>query len=142
MEPIERQLAERKALLKQWAAEIERLQAAKIGMSEREGLEIDLQIATLGYKISCGEFAIRDIEEIIAEGRAPKRERPPLPKARRLSVVERQRIEREERARLLSVMPPSTAMEIHVHVGRMTDEQGNPRVHVHIGPKGRGLDDA
>jgi hypothetical protein len=142
MEPIERQIEERKALMQQWADEIDSLIVSKAGLPERQQLEIELQISTLRYKIGCGEWALRDLEELAEEGRSPKRERPPLPNARRLSIVERQRIEQEERAKLIATLKPSRDMEVHVHVGRITDENGKPQVSVHIMPKRKFEDDA
>lgn len=132
MEPIERQIAERKALLQEWAAEIDRLETAKAGMSERDRLETERRISRLGYKIHCGEYALEDLEELAAEGRAQKPKRPPLPNARRLDVVERQRIEQETRAEL-SASLNLNASEIHVHVGRITDAEGNPQIAISIG---------
>ena len=144
MEPIETQIAERKALMQQWADEIERLIASKVGLSERQAmeLEIDLQISSLRYKIGCGQWALQDLEQVVAEGRSPKRERPPLPNARRLGVVERQRIEREQRAKIRSTLNLPLGMDVNVHVGRVTDEKGDPQISIHIGPRRRLEDDA
>ena len=135
MEPIEREIEERKALMLRWADEADHLAASKAGLSHDEQLKIDLQVSTLRYKIHCGEWALEDLEAVAAEGRSLRRERPPLPNARTLGVVERQRIERETRARLVATLKASRDMEVHVHVGRTTDEKGNPQIAIHVGPR-------
>ncbi len=137
MDAIEREIAERKTLIQQWADEIESLVSSKVALSERAAMEIDHQITKLRYKMGSAEWVLKDLEEIAAEKASPKRERPPLPKARRLSVVERQRIEQHERAKVIAELEPDCTIEIHVHVGRLTDERGNPQISVQIGPRRR-----
>lgn len=142
MKPIERQIEQRKALMQQWAFEIGSLIASKAGLSERQQLEIERQIIGLRYKIGSGQWALKDLEELAAEGRSSKRERPHMPNARRLSVVERQLIEQEERAKVIAALKPSRDMEVHVYVGRTTDENGKPQISLHITSRRKFEDDA
>lgn len=134
MEPIEKEIAERKALMKEWAAEIYRLEVARATLSGPHDIEAQRRISRLRYKIHTGQFALKDLEELAAVGREAKTERPPLPNARRLSDEERQRIADEARTRLIASMNLSEdESEIQIHVGRMTDERGNPRVSISVG---------
>lgn len=138
MEPIERELHDRKERLKEMALELQRLEAIR----PRRPLprapdefdawdEHDKKILDLGCAIDSAKHGIRDLEEIIAEGRNPvRRPKPDVSRRRKLSDEERTRIAAEERARLMADGPLHDDFELHVTVERFTSLDGVPQVQV------------
>lgn len=140
MEPIERELADRKERLKRMAIELQQLEAIRprrpIGHPGGQE-EHDRTIVQLQYKIDVSQAGVRELEEIIAEGRSPLPiAKPDTSRRRILSPEERQAIEDQARADLEASMPRSAHADIHIHVGRITDLNGKPQVSIHITPRG------
>ncbi len=112
MEPIERELADRRAQLQRMAADVRRLLLERIhGPDDDRKLALYSDIAKLRYEIARSEAGIRE------RPRTPSNPQPPLPKARQLGVVERQRIDQETRNKALGTFPNADNFVIHVNVG-------------------------
>ncbi|MEQ1782390.1 MAG: hypothetical protein ABMA14_13580 [Hyphomonadaceae bacterium] len=139
MEPIERELADRKARLQRMATDVRRLQRERMHEpDDARRLTLYRDIAKLRYEISQSEANIRELEDIIREGpQPPRRPRPPLPNAKRLTAVERQRIEKEMRDKVLGTLSNGDDYVVHVYVGKTTDERGEPQVSIHVLAGGR-----
>jgi hypothetical protein len=130
MEPIEQELEDRKVRLRKMAIELQRLQEKP---KFPGGAEHTRKIVGLQYRIGQARSAIRELEEIIAEGRSPRRSiRPPKPKGRRLSPEEREKIVRAARAELLAKFresdPDFDERNLQVTCGWTTDNDGNPQI--------------
>jgi hypothetical protein len=132
MEPIERELSERKARLTRLAADVRRLLLERMHeVDDDRKLRLYREIATLRYEIGQTQAGIAELENIIAEGRLPPRiSRPPMPKARRLGVAERQRLEKETRDAVLKSFGNPEDVVVDVHVGKTSDEKGNPQIQI------------
>jgi hypothetical protein len=136
MEPIERELQDRKERLKRMAIELQRLEAIRPLRPPPRDLdwftnhdEHDRKIIDLQYKIGQARSGIAELEEIIAEGRTPPRPRKPdVSRRRKLSDEERSAIAAEERARFLEDKRLDNDWEFHVSVERFTDLEGNPQI--------------
>ena len=116
------------------AADVRRLQLERMHEpDDARKLMLYRDILKLRYEIGQSEAGIRELEDVIREGPQPRRNpRPPLPNARRLSAVERQRIEKETRAKVLATLSNADDYVIHVNVGKTTDERGEPQVSIHV----------
>ena len=91
MEPIRRELQDRKDRLKAMVIELQRLEVIRpFGSDPMKWDEHDRKIAELRYLIGNAPFGIAELGEIIAEGRAP-------PKARKPDVSRRRKLSDEER---------------------------------------------
>ncbi len=143
MEPIERELEDRKERLKRMVIDLQRLEAIRPLRSPPRDLdwfmnhdEHDRKIIDLQYRIGQAQSGIADLEDVIAEGRTPPRiAKPDTSRRRTLSDEERDRIAMEERARLLKDMPLDDDWELHVSVERFTDLEGNPQIGFYSGMK-------
>jgi hypothetical protein len=139
MEPIERELQDRRDRLKSMVIELQRLEAIRPMRpppsdveSFRSWDEHDTKMVELQYQIGHAQFGIRELEEIIAEGRNPPPARKPdVSRRRKLSDEERSRIAAEERARFLDGNPLDDDWEIHISVERFTDLEGQPQIGIH-----------
>lgn len=69
MEPIERELHDHKARLKQLDAELKQLEAEKFRASSREQAEHSLEITKRLYEIDSAKAAIRELEQALADKR-------------------------------------------------------------------------
>lgn len=136
MEPIERELQDRRERLKLLALELQRLEAIwpmRPPPSDLESFmsrdEHDNRILELRTAIDSARFGIAELEEIIAEGSTPKKSgKPDLSRRRTLSDEERDRIAAEERARFLEGKPLDDDWELQVSVERVTDLEGQPQI--------------
>lgn len=136
MEPIERELADRKERLKQLAIELQRLEDERPLGPLLSWDDHDRKIIELRYKLEHARFGIRELEEIIAEGSSPpKLSKPDTSRRRELSPEERQQIEDEARSDLMRRLPHSDKADIHVYVERITDLQGKPQIYVQVAAK-------
>jgi hypothetical protein len=148
MEPIERDLEERKARLHRLAIELQRLGEAMPRAGTKARRERDAKIADCRRQIEAAKFGIRELQEILAEGRRQKsgearRPRPPdLSRRRALTDAERKRIatryKRELLARLRAHGREIDAGELTVHVERVTDLEGQPICTFALGPSDDG----
>src|ERR1700754_4468505 len=107
MEPIDLELADRKARLRRMAIELQRLEAVRPLGKMEDWDEHDRKIIGLRYDIEHTQWGIRDLEAIIAERHAPppRISRPDTSRRRELSPEERQAIEDATRADLHRTMP-------------------------------------
>jgi len=138
MEPIERDLATRKAELKKLAIELQRLEEVPARRGTAVYREKNRDIANLRHRIDVVKFGIGETEEIIAEHRRHLRERennvrpvkPDTSLRRALSDKERKRIATDYRRKILAQMrvygPEFDARTLKVHVERVTDLDGHP----------------
>ena len=138
MEPIERDLAERKAELKKLAIELQRLEEVPARRGTATYREKNRDIASLRHRIDVVKFGIGETEEIIAEHRRHVRDRemnvrplkPDTSLRRALSDRERKRIATDYRRKILAQMrvygPEFDPRTLKVHVERVTDLQGHP----------------
>ncbi len=130
MEPIRRELQDRKDRLKAMVIELQRLEVIRpFGSDPMKWDEHDRKIAELRYLIGNAPFGIAELGEIIAEGRAPpKARKPDVSRRRKLSDEERNTIAELERARLLEDMSVHDDWELIVSVERFTDLEGRPQI--------------
>jgi hypothetical protein len=136
MEPIERELAERKDRRKKLAIELQALEAMAMPRKAVERAERQGKLAALRRTLEALVWSIGDLEEIIAEGRNPPRiPRPSVEGRRRLSARERKAIERRTRADIKARLGGSDA-GITIHVASVTGPDGLPEVHIEMGPPG------
>jgi hypothetical protein len=136
MEPIERELMERKERRKKLAIELQALEAAPSLRKAAERSERQARLAALRRTLNVLVWSIGDLEEIIAEGPTPQRlPRPSVEGRRRLSQQERKAIERRTRANIKARLGGSDAGVI-IHVASVTGPNGLPEVHIELGPEG------
>ncbi len=135
MEPIEQDLAERKTRLRKLAIELQRMEDALPGLKRKEASELKRKIAAASYTLGALTFSIRELEEIIAEGPTPARNRPTPPDTSRRRVLtdeERSRVVRNRRRQLLARMreddPGFEGTWLEVWAERVTDLDGQPIV--------------
>lgn len=135
MEPIEQDLAERKARLRKLAIEMQRMEDALPGLKRKEANALKRKIADCSFTLGALKFSIRELEEIIAEGPTPARFRPTPPDTSRRRVLtdeERSRVVRNRRRQLLARMreddPGFEGTWLEVWVERVTDLEGQPIV--------------
>jgi hypothetical protein len=147
MEPIERDLAERKERHKKLAIELQVLEAG-LNAGDDDAGEKTERLVSVYRSLAVLGWSIRELEEIIAEGRKPRRiPRPPAPSLpirkkgrRKLTAAERAAVEADARADLeLRFMGMDEMVEIRV--APMTGPDGSPRVHISVPPiELKGLD--
>jgi hypothetical protein len=136
MEPIERELAERKERRKKLAIELQALESKPVSRKAADRAERQAGLAALRHTLEALVWSIADLEEIIAEGRNPPRiPRPSVEGRRRLSDRERKAIERRTRADLKARFGGSD-VEVTIHVASVTGPDGLPEVHIEVGPPG------
>ncbi len=133
MEPIEQDLEERKARLRRLAIAHQRLEEELMKAPPGEQAELYQKLARCTYQIDAARFAIDELEEIIAEGRRPRRPpvRPPDTSRRRvLTDAEREAIAASYRQELLKKFraesPGFRSAWLDVQVERITDLDGKP----------------
>jgi len=133
MEPIEQDLEERKARLHKLAIEHQRLEEQLMEALPGEQPELYQKLTRCTYQIDVARFAIEELEEIIAEGRQPRRPpvRPPDTSRRRvLTDGERDKIAADYRRDLLKKFraesPGFRSAWLDVRVERITDLDGKP----------------
>lgn len=135
MEPIEQDLAERKARLRKLAIDLQRMEDQLPGLKRKEANALKRQIDACSYTLGALKFSISELEEIIAEGPTPARFRPTPPDTSRRRVLtdaERSRVVRTRRRQLLARMreddPGFEGTWLEVWVERVTDLDGEPIV--------------
>ena len=135
MEPIEQELADRKTRQRKLAIELQRMEDQLSRVSRKEAAELRRKIKDCNFTLGALKFSIRELEEIIAEGPEPARNRirPPDTSRRRvLSDDERSRIVRNRRRQLIARMreenPDFDGKWLQVWVERVTDLSGEPIV--------------
>jgi hypothetical protein len=136
MEPIERELLDRNERLKKMVLELQRLEAIRPMRPPPSDVgsflnwdEHDRKMVQLSYKIGQAQSGIQELKEIIAEGRRPPPARKPdTSRRRKLTDAERASIAAEERARFLEGKTLDEDWELHIHVERFTDLEGNPQI--------------
>lgn len=138
MEPIERDLAERKAELKKLAIELQRLEEAPARRGTATYREKNKGLAALRKRIELVKFGIGELEEIITEHKRHLRDRelnirpvrPDISLRRALGDKERKRIAADYRRKILAQMrvfgPDFDPTTLKVYVERVTDLQGRP----------------
>jgi hypothetical protein len=133
MEPIEQDLAERKARQRKLAIDLQRMESELPGLKRKEASDLKRQIAEVSYTLGALKFSIRELEEIIAEGPTPARFRPMPPDTSRRRVLtdeERARVVRNRRRQLLARMraddPDFEGSWLEVWAERVTDLDGQP----------------
>lgn len=133
MEPIEQDLEERKARLHKLAIEHQRLEEQLMEAPPSEQADLYQKLTRCTYQIDAARFAIGELEEIIAEGRQPRRSpaRPPDTSRRRvLTDDEREEIAADYRQELLKKFraesPGFRSAWLDVRVERITDLDGKP----------------
>ncbi len=133
MEPIDHELEDRKVRLHKLAIEHQRLEEQLMGALPSEQAELYQQLTRCTYQIDAVRFAIQDLEEIIEEGRRPRRwplHPPDTSRRRVLSDEERDEIEADYRQELLKKFraesPGFRSAWLDVRVERITDLEGKP----------------
>jgi hypothetical protein len=134
MEPIEQELEDRKARLHKLAIEHQRLEEQLMAATlPSEQADLYQKLARCTYQLDAVRFVVQDLEEIIAEGRSPKRSplHPPDTSRRRvLTDEEREDIAADYRRELLKKFraesPGFRSAWLDVKVERITDLEGKP----------------
>ena len=106
MEPIERELKERKRRLTKLRMEYAVAQREVRPRDDKKEIEHDYRLAQLAYAISTAEFGVKELEEIVTEGPNPPRRPPPdTSRQRTLRPEERKYIADETRQEHLRKLP-------------------------------------
>lgn len=146
MDPIERDLAGRKAELKKLAIDLQRLEEAPARRGTVAYREKNKELAALRKRIDVVKFGIGEIEETIADHKRHLRDRennvrpvkPDISLRRALGDRERKRIAADYRRKILAQMrvfgPEFDASSLKVYVERVTDLQGQPICGYSVGP--------
>lgn len=130
MEPIERELEERKERRKRLAIQLQTLEAAAMPRKAAARADREAELASLRHRLDLLAWSIEEFEDIIAEGRHPPRiPRPSNEGRRRLSPAERRAIEAKTRADLKDQFG---ATDVEVHVASVTGPDGTPEVHIAV----------
>lgn len=136
MEPIERDLEERRERRKRLAIELQRLEAIRPAREIQDAADLeafdehDRKIVEVRDQLGIAEFAIRELEEIIAEKQRPPQRapKPDTSRRRRLSDEERAAIAADARAEFTRNNSTPDDWELHIHVERFTDSDGKPQI--------------
>ncbi|MEZ6030286.1 MAG: hypothetical protein R3C46_11110 [Hyphomonadaceae bacterium] len=138
MGPIERDLENRKAELRQLAIEMQRLEEAPARRGTVAYREKNRELAAMRQRIEVLKFGISELEETVADYRRHLRDRernvrpkrPDISRRRALTDKERKRIAADYRRKILAQMrafgPDVDPQNLRVHVERVTDLNGLP----------------